>query len=183
LALACLGWSSLALVRPSGFVLALAGLAATLAITARPALRTAVRRTAFGVLVASLWPLAAWWRGVPLLGAEILESFASSWAVDDRTLVAVLVGPLWIVTGAGLGPAFLRLARPRDVTAQEPRRDLAALCCFGALVVVLAVSVVALYDGSTLLFARTWAPGLLVQAAPFAAVLAARSLVRMERPD
>jgi hypothetical protein len=87
------------------------------------------------------------------------------------------------VTGAALGPAFLQLARARNVPEEEPRRDLTALCLLGALLCVLSMSVVASYGGSTLLFARTWAPGLLVQAAPFAAVLAARVLVPREQTD
>jgi hypothetical protein len=190
LALACIAWCSLALVRPGGWALALAGLAAMFAATARPSLRrTALWTSASALVLLALWPLAAWLRHVPLRGDEPLASLSSSWALGDRTAVALAIAPIWILLGASIGPALIMLARTaRSVEdpdpareADRPKRDLAALLCFGALLACTAGSLVAMYDGSLVLIARTWAPGLLVQAAPFAAVLAARALLPAER--
>lgn len=190
LALACIAWCALALVRPGGFALSIAGLGSTLAATAHPGIRRAMLwALGSAVVLLPLWPLAAWLRDVPLLNSDPLSSLASSWALIERTRVAICIAPIWIVLGAAIGPAVLQLSRHSQNDsasvgaghANRTRRDLAALLLFGSMLALVAVLVVALRNGSTMLVAKTWAPGLLVQSAPFAAVLAARALVRAER--
>ncbi|MEO6709199.1 MAG: hypothetical protein ABIP42_06430 [Planctomycetota bacterium] len=191
LALACIAFGSLSLVRPGGWVLAIAGLVATLGSSARPSLvRAASWVFAIAIVLPSLWLLAAWTRHVPLLGPDGLSPLASSWVdTSDRTQLALCIAPIWVLLGAALGPAALRLARyPREAFEDLPpcdpdrtRRDLAALLLFGALLGLFTLSVVCIHDEPSLLVAKTWAPGLLIQAAPWALLLAARALVRAER--
>ncbi|HTF88901.1 MAG TPA: hypothetical protein VK843_10865 [Planctomycetota bacterium] len=191
LALACIAWGSLSLLRPGGWVLAIAGLGATVGSSARPSRgRAALWAFASAMLLLSLWPLAAWTRDVPLLGPDGLSRLGSSWVdTSERTRLALCIGPIWILLGAALGPAVLRLARyPRnafeDLQACDPdrtRRDLAALLLFGALLTLFTLLVVFLHREPSMVVAKTWAPGLLIQTAPWALLLSARALVRAER--
>ena len=185
LALACLAFCAIALVRPGGWALASAGLLSTITSTARPSLRRALIWASGSVVVLLVpWTAAAWLRHVPLFSSEPLSALSSSWALIERTRVALCIAPLWIVCGAAIGPAILQLARPaQHDNADRPRRDLMALCVFAAGLALCAALVVAVGNGPKLLLAKTWAPGLLIEAAPLAAALAARALLRAERGD
>ncbi len=187
LALTCLSSCALPLTRPDGWVLGLAGGFAVLMSSARPSTRRALIWTLGCALPLMLvWPLAAWTRGIPWFDGEPLAPLASSWALGGNPWLGAWIAPVWIAFGAAVGPILQRLLHPPHAgvdasDADRPRRDLAALCLLAAAVAVGALLLIVLCGQPLSLVARTWAPGLLVQTAPLAAVFAARGLVRAER--
>ena len=192
LALACIAWSALPLVRPGGWAITMAGLGATLAATARPSIRRAlVWSLGCALTLLALWPLAAWLRNVPFLRLDPMSALSSSWALGENLRVTTRVAPIWIAFGAAIGPAVLQLIRPTPTgnadldagNADRPRRDLVGLLMFATMLAWCAILLVLVADAPKLLLAKTWAPGLLVQTAPLAAILAGRVLVRAERAD
>ena len=133
-----------------------------------------------------VWPLAAWTRGVPWFGGEALAPLASSWALGGNPWLGAWIAPVWIACGAAVGPVSQRLLHAPHAgvdasDADRPRRDLIALCLLLGTVAIGALCLIVLTGQPLSLVARTWAPGLLVQTAPLAAVFAARGLVRAER--
>jgi len=189
LALAALGLCSMPLARPGGWLIAMAGLFALLACSARPSVSRALGWS-LGAALALLfpWPLGAWLRGAPLLGEEPLAALASNWALNAESELAWWIAPVWIALGASLGPALLQaLRRPAPeqaglqlAEADRPRRDLAALLLFLAMLLSFATLLAFAAGAEPALVAKSWAPGLLVAAAPLAAVLAGRALLPAE---
>ncbi len=187
LALACLSSGALPLTRPDGWVLGCAGLIAVLASSARPSMKRALIWTlGSGLFLMVPWPLAGWTRGIPWFDGEPLAPLASSWALGGNPWLAAWIAPVWIAFGATVGPISQRLLHAPHAgvdasDADRARRDLAALCLLAAAMAVGALLLLVLSGQPLSLVAKTWAPGLLVQAAPLAAVFAARGLVRAER--
>ena len=189
LALAVLGLCSMPLARPGGWVIGLAGLFALLAASARSSVLRALGWSLAAALALMLpWPLAAFLRRVPLLGDEPLAALASDWALNAELELAWWIAPVWIALGASMGPAFLHLFRRpapeqlglRAADADRPRRDLAALALFLATLLVFSTLLAFAAGVPLALVAKAWAPGLLVAAAPLAALLAGRALLPAE---
>jgi hypothetical protein len=190
LALACLGAGLLPLIQAGGWIVGGALLLATLAASARPSLSRALRWSLGAALVAGAWPLALALRGVPLFDVSALEGLASQWSLGKGRQLAPWLAPVWIAAGAALGPLVLSLTRSGtpahdEAEADRPRRDQVYLAAALALVLAGALLLVATRPDDSVsveLLLRAWSPGLLVQTAPLAALLAARGLCRAERP-
>ena len=187
LALACIASCALPLTRPDGWVLGLAGLCAVILSSARPSTgRALLWSLGCALSLMFVWPLAAWTRGVPWFGGEALAPLASSWALGGNPWLGAWIAPVWIACGAAVGPVSQRLLHAPHAgvdasDADRPRMDLIELCLLLGAVAIGALCLIVLAGQPLSLVARTWAPGLLVQTAPLAAVFAARGLVRAER--
>lgn len=187
LALVCLASGALPLADLDGWVFGSAALIAVVACSASNSRRrAAIWAAAAGLLPMAIWPLASGLRGVPWLAGEAWATLSSSWALAGDPWLGAWIAPIWIAFGAAAGPALLRLTQAPHVGldaahADRTRRDLAALLLVCAVIGVEVLLAMALIQQPISLLARTWAPGLLVAAAPLAAVIAARSLLRAER--